>query len=326
MNSSNSSILKISSLISKTAQTENAENFKMIPISKLVIGLEHPFKLHSEEELRGLAESIREIGVQQAIVVRETRDECYEVLAGRNRIKAAELAGLLEIPGRVMNVDDDTAKLIITDTNLKQREKISFSDKARAYQMQLEVFKNQGKRTDILDIVEGENNLWSNRPQVKSRDKVAEMNHTSAKQISRYIRLNYLITELLEKVDSEEIQFTPAVELSYLSKELQRKINSIIEIKDTPIITTEIAETLRNMKEEELLSMSQLDLKSFMKNGNTDLNLKKQSTKYVPFKSAFKAVEKQFKKIDTSILTKMDEEKLQKIITISIQEYLDELQ
>lgn len=317
--------IKITGLISQTAQIENVDNFEMISVEKLVPFYEHPFRAYSESEMQAMVESIKNYGVMHPIVIRKKDIDSYEILSGHNRTNAAKLAGLTHIPAKVLNVDDDKAKMIVTETNLNQREEIYPSDKARAYKMQLDILKKQGKRNDLILFLENadsdNNDLWARCPQVKSRDIVAELNKTSPEQISRYIRLNRLTQELLTKVDNKEISFKAGVYLSYLNQEEQVLLNNLLEEHVNLTLSPEIASLIKKSSSEKELTKEDFEIIIGLKKENKD----NSKNKMFPFKIAFKDIEKQFKKVEPEILEKLNEDKLKKIIAESIQNYIDEL-
>lgn len=331
--------LMISEMFSKTAQSENINNFQMVPIEKLTPFFDHPFRPYTDAELDELVESIKEIGIMHPIVARKIEDGKFEILSGHNRTVAAKKVGLRDVPVKILIADDDTAKMIVTETNLKQREKIPHSDKAKAYKMQLDALKNQGKRKGLLEEVEKQKAGWSDGPQaeegpfearwtdgpqVKSRDIVADMNNTSAKQISRYIRLNHLEPGLLEKVDSERIAFQAGVELSYLNKELQDKLSVLLDTDEKLVLNVQKAKALRALPEAQGSCFGLEALEAILRDRQQESKAEKIK-KYVPFKTIFKAAEKQFKKVDPNITARLDEKKLEGIVVEAIQNYLAEL-
>lgn len=173
----------------------------------------HPFKISDDDEMQQMVDSIIQVGVLSPAIVRPYSDGGYEIISGHRRLRACELAGLDNMPVIVKDLTDDEAVIFMVDSNL-QREKILPSEKAKAYKMKMDALKHQGKRNDLISDRNGPN-LWT-------IDKLALDNEDSATQIKRYIRLANLEPDLLEKVDSKEIGFTPAVELAYLSQEEQQ--------------------------------------------------------------------------------------------------------
>lgn len=310
----------LAGLISDDAQGGNTDNYEMIFVNLLDPFYDHPFDAYSEEDLGELVESVKLLGVVNPVIVREKAGGRYEILAGHNRTNAAKKAGLRAVPCKIVDADDDLAKLIVTDTNLKQRQKLSYSEKARAYKMQLDALKKQGKRRDLLEAIDYENNLCTNGSQVKSRDIVAEMNNTSGFQISRYIRLLELNEGLLKKVDAERIPFRAGVELSYLLDEMQAKINTLLDTVEKLTVSIQCAETLRSMAEEDLRGEDILNILSGKPLASNSEEPK--PSKFTPFKTAFKAAEKQFKKIDRFTVERIDERELEKIVIDAVEDYL----
>ena len=177
----------------------------------------HPFKVRMDEEMQQMAESVKEQGVLVPALVREKPGGGYEMVAGHRRKRAAELAELPEIPCIVRNLTDDEAIIVMVDSNL-QREKILPSEKAFAYKMRLEAMeRKQGQRNDLTSA----NDLQKLAKRQTSRDKVAEKAGKSHETIRLYIRLTYLLPEILDMVDDGKIALRPAVELSYLVEQEQ---------------------------------------------------------------------------------------------------------
>ena len=210
-----------------------------------------PFKLHQGKKREKLKQSIIEKGITSPIIVRaipeiykDIRPECdYEIIIGHNRNDIAIEMNLHRVPIIIRkDIDSDVKAIdIMNEDNFQQRQEILPSEKARAYKMQMDAIKKQGKRTDI--------NLSSNGTEVNtSRDEVAKNNETSASQIQRYIRLNFLTDKLLNMVDKNILSFRPAVELSHLSVESQQIIESLIENQGTKISAKQ-AKKLKELEE-----------------------------------------------------------------------------
>ena len=180
----------------------------------------HPFKVRMDAAMQEMAESVKQYGVLVPALVRPKRSGGYEMVAGHRRKKAADLAGLAEIPCIIRQLTDEEATIIMVDSNL-QREQILPSEKAFAYKMKLDAMKRQGQRTD-LTCEPAAHKLKG----AKSRDLLAEQVGESKDQIRRYIRLTNLIPEMLQ------IALRPAVELSYLRKEEQADLFSIMDEMD----------------------------------------------------------------------------------------------
>ena len=153
-------------------------------------------------------------------ILYEQNDYEYEIIAGHNRVQASILAGLDTVPCSIKDVDDDTAVIMMIDTNLQQREIILPSEKAFAYKYKYEAIKSKGKRND----------LTSSQVDMKLRNDelLAKENNESKHTMYRYIRLTHLIPELLDKVDERKIPFIPAVDLSYLSTQEQKYLLDIL--------------------------------------------------------------------------------------------------
>lgn len=184
-------------------------------------GQPQPFKPYTPEKLTELAESIRQNGIIEAISVRTKPDGRMEILAGHNRVAAAKLAGLQTVPAIVQQLDDDAAEILLVDSNLKHREKLLPSEKARAYKMLLEARKRQGQRTDLTSV--------QIEQKLNSREEVAAKAGESASAIQRYIRLTYLIDPLLDMVDTGKPGFAAGVDLSFLSRREQEDLLRVMQ-------------------------------------------------------------------------------------------------
>lgn len=190
------------------------EQVQQIPLSEIRPFKNHPFKVTDDELMQQTIDSIMQVGVLNPAIIRPAPEGGYEMVAGHRRLHAADLAGLKTIPAIVRNLDDDEAVILMVDSNL-QRETISPMERAQAYKMKLEALKHQGKRVDL----EGKSTS-TQIAQKLSVEKVAAEAGTSRDQVRRYIRLTELLPEVQKKVDSKEIAFSPAVELSYLTHDL----------------------------------------------------------------------------------------------------------
>ena len=199
-----------------------------IPVSKIHPFEGNPYKVLDNDEMNNLICSIQEQGILTPIIIRpiENTDE-YEVISGHRRLHATVKAGVKEVPAFIYAITRDEAAIMLVDSNL-HREHILPSEKAFAYKLKLEAIKRQGERTDLTSRqVVGK---------FESADLISETE--SGRQVQRYIRLTYLIPELLELVDEEKIAITPAVELSYLTDEEQYSLLGTIEEEDrTPSLS-----------------------------------------------------------------------------------------
>lgn len=185
-----------------------AEKVQEIPLSELHPFKDHPFKVLDDEAMQKTVESIRQYGVMVPAIARPSPEGGYELIAGHRRHHASKLAGKETMPVIVREMDDDAATILMVDSNL-QREELLPSERAFAYRMKLEAINHQGK-------------TFGQVGQKHSRDSMAAEMNESSRQIQRFIRLTYLIPELLDMVDQKKLAFNPAVELSYLRPEEQK--------------------------------------------------------------------------------------------------------
>ena len=219
--------LKSYDSIFQNDEQRNTEEIKPVPISELKPFTEQPFKVKLDEDMDALVESIKQCGVLTPVIARPHKDGGYEILSGHRRVKACELAGITDIPVVVKNLDDDTATILLVDSNL-QREHILPSEKAFAYQMKLEAMKRQGARTDLTSS-QFATKLEKGRSDVELGEQVGE----SKDQIRRYIRLTNLIDPILNMVDNNQIAMNAAVEISYLGSKEQAAVMQSIEKEET---------------------------------------------------------------------------------------------
>ena len=243
--------LKSYDSIFQNDEQRNSEEIKPVPISELKPFTEQPFKVKLDEDMDALVESIKQCGVLTPVIARPHKDGGYEILSGHRRVKACELAGITDIPVVVKNLDDDTATILLVDSNL-QREHILPSEKAFAYQMKLEAMKRQGARVDLTSA------QFGRKLGVESREVLAEQVGESRNQISRYIRLTNLIDPILNMVDNNQIAMNAAVEISYLGSKEQAAVMQSIEKEETsPSIAQ--ARKMRKFHQEGNLSNAVID-------------------------------------------------------------------
>ena len=196
-----------------------------LPIDTLVPFEKHPFKEYPEDKMQEMVESVSEYGVLMPILVRpHNSGEGYEIISGHNRVEACKRAGITRIPATVRELDDDTAVIIMVDSNLRQRDKLLPSEKAKAYQMKMEAMKRKVGRPGRNGDQVGHNYQGK-----RSVDVIAENSPDSRNQIQRFIRLNNLTTPLLSYVDDGTLAFNPAVEVSYLDPADQQVVYEIME-------------------------------------------------------------------------------------------------
>ena len=196
------------------------EDIVLIPLGQLHEFKDHPFHIHDDEGMEKLTESVKEQGVLVPILIRKLEEESYEIIAGHRRKHAAELAGFVEIPAIVKQMDDDEAVIAMVDSNL-QREEILPSEKAFSYKMKLEALKHQGKRTDLTFFHDGE--------KLDAHQMIADDSGESKSQVFRFLRLTELHADLLQMTDRKEIGLVAACELSYLRTEEQEALVHVIE-------------------------------------------------------------------------------------------------
>ena len=197
----------------------NEESAMEIEIDKIKSFAGHPFKVIDDEKMQDLIESISESGVLTPVLIRPDRNDGYEMISGHRRMHAAQKAGLITIPAIVREMTDDEAVIAMVDANI-QREELLPSEKAFAYKMKLEAMKRQGSRTDLT--------LSQNETKLRSDEILSKQVGESRAQVQRYIRLTELIPDLLELVDKKRLNFTIAVDISYIPQDVQKWIYEYI--------------------------------------------------------------------------------------------------
>ena len=212
-------LTSLDSLFTTQEQRDGAkrDSVQDIPISQISDFPEHPFKVKQDEAMLEMAESVRQYGVLVPGLVRQLADGSYQMVSGHRRKLASRLAGLDTLPCIVRDLTDDEAIIVMVDSNL-QREKVLPSEKAFAYKMKLEAMRRQAGRPSKGNSAPVGQNFGGKT----SRELLAAESPDSHSQIQRYIRLTYLLPEILAMVDDSKIAFRPAVELSYLAEKEQR--------------------------------------------------------------------------------------------------------
>lgn len=216
---------------SKTSVPVQEDKITLLPLSELHDFPNHPFKVRDDEAMQETAESIRQYGVLVPAIVRPREDGGYEIVAGHRRKHGSELAGLQNLPCIVREMDDDTATILMVDSNI-QRENILPSERAQAYKMKLEAIRRKAGRpvkTEEKDVPDNSVQVGQNFDGKTSRELLAENSPDSSTQIQRYIRLTELSPELQQMVDEKKIGMTPAVEISYLKPEEQQMLLTAID-------------------------------------------------------------------------------------------------
>ncbi len=224
----------------------NEESAMEIELKSITPFRSHPFKVLNDEKMEDLINSIKENGVITPVLIRPTEKNHYEMISGHRRMYAARKAGLATIPAIVREMSDDEAVIAMVDANI-QREELLPSEKAFAYKMKLNAMKRQAGRPSKDNPCRSGTNL-------RSDEELSKQVGESARSIQRYIRLTELIPELLDMVDNKKIQFTVAVDISYIDKEMQKWIYEYI--RDNGFIKPNQIAVLRKRMEDENIGHS----------------------------------------------------------------------
>ena len=233
-----------------------------IQVDKLRTFEGHPFKVLDNEDMGNLIVSIRQQGIISPLIVRaiESTDE-YEVISGHRRLHAAVKAGLSEVPALIYPLDRSEAMIAVVDSNL-HRERLLPSEKAFAYKMKMDAMKAQGRRTDLT--------LSQAATKSDTAAEIGKSQNESRDQVFRYIRLTYLIPELLDRVDEGVIALSPAVELSYLSKEQQKILLDAMSLNDCTPSHTQSIRMKKQAQQNTLSSDSIYEIMSEEKGNQTE--------------------------------------------------------
>ena len=225
-------------------QTKTPPRAEFLPIDKLRPFENHPFRVKDDDEMEQLVFSVLTQGLLTPIVVRATDTEEYEVISGHRRLRACQKAGIETVPALIYSMDRDAAIIALVDSNL-HREHLLPSEKAFAYKMKMEAESRQGQRNDLTS------------DQVGPKLTASTISEDSASQVKRYIRLTYLIPEILQMVDEKKIALTPAVELSYLTESEQRDLLETMESEDcTPSLSQ--SQQLKKLSQSGVLDMDRI--------------------------------------------------------------------
>ena len=250
---SNIILPSLDNLFSSEQERQDAklEKIQILPLSELHPFEGHPFQVRDDEEMDKMVDSVKEYGVMTPAIVRPRRDGGYEIVAGHRRCHASQRAGVDTMPCIVRDMDDDTAIILMVDSNC-QREYILPSEKAKAYEMKLEAIKRQGRRSDLTS-----GQVGPKLEERRSNQIVAEKAGESVKQVQRFIRLNKLTPDLMQLVDDGRLKTTPAVELSYLTPEEQEEFLSYMEEEGcTPSLSQ--AQKLKAASKESVLTKDKI--------------------------------------------------------------------
>ena len=242
---SNIILPSLDNLFSSEQERQDAklEKIQILLLTELHPFRNHPFQVRDDDEMDKMVDSIKEYGVMTPAIVRPRKDGGYEIVAGHRRCHASQRAGVETMPCIVRDMDDDTAIILMVDSNC-QREHILPSEKAKAYEMKLAAIKRQGQRRDLTS---------GQVVQKLSVQEVADGSGEGYKTVQRFIRLNKLTPELMKMVDDGKLKSTPAVELSYLTPEEQEDFLSYMESEGcTPSLSQ--AQKLKEASKESVLT------------------------------------------------------------------------
>lgn len=237
----------------RALEAQTQERVMMLPVSELHDFPGHPFQVRDDEEMEKLAESITQHGVLMPGLVRPRAAGGYEIVAGHRRKFASMKAGIREMPVIVRDMDDDTAVILMVDSNV-QRENVLPSEKARAYKIKLDAMKRQGERTDLTSA--------GIRQKLSSVQKIADDAGEGKTKIQQYIKINDLIPELLEMVDGNEIKFNPAYELAFLRPEEQAVLYDILQAEE---VTPSLSQAQRLKRASQEGRLSEQDIAAIMR-------------------------------------------------------------
>lgn len=246
---SNINLPSLDNLFSSEQERQDAklEKIQILPLTELHPFRNHPFQVRDDDEMDKMVDSVKEYGVMTPAIVRPRQDGGYEIVAGHRRCHASQRAGVETMPCIVRDMDDDTAIILMVDSNC-QREHILPSEKAKAYEMKLAAIKRQGQRRDLTS---------GQVVQKLSVQEVADGSGEGYKTVQRFIRLNKLTPELMKMVDDGKLKTTPAVELSYLTPEEQEDFLSYMESEGcTPSLSQ--AQKLKEASKESVLTSEKI--------------------------------------------------------------------
>ncbi len=213
-------------------KSKNTVQAMQLPVNMLRPFEGHPFQVKDDAEMDQLVWSILTQGLLTPITVRPLENNEYEVISGHRRLYACQKAGIETVPALIYALDRDAAAIALVDSNL-HREKILPSEKAFAYKLKMDAMSRQGQRTDLTSNQVGR--------KLESAAMIGEQSGDSQTQVRRFIRLTELIPEILAVVDSGKIALTPAVELSYLTRQEQKDLLETMESEDcTPSLSQAI--------------------------------------------------------------------------------------
>jgi len=220
------------------------ETIVHIPLTELHPPEFHPFQVNDDSEMERLVKNIKQYGVREPGIARSRLDGGYELLCGNRRKRASELAELSTMPVIIRELDDNNAVIAMVDSNLEQREKLLYSERAWAYRVKLEALNHQGVKSDT--------------PGQLSVDILCAQTGESKNQIFRLVRLTELIVALIDKVDAKQLAFNPAVELSYLSQTEQTTVAAMMERYEVKPSLSQ-AQRLKKLKQAKVLTAEKIE-------------------------------------------------------------------
>lgn len=273
-----------------------------------------------------LAEQIKAVGQQQPAVVRKKDDGRYELIIGHRRKRACIMSDTKTLDVIVIDCTDDEAASISVD-NLGQRPHTFPSEIAKAYKIQLNALKRQGKRTDLEKTLDKGNNFGQTLPEVNARNILAEKNKISPRSVSNFLRLNQLVPELLDMIDSKAIPFIAGIHLSYLKEREQLDLAKLLEADSNIKVTINTAEELRSASKE--MQLSELTIEATVNPPTEEKMTQFKEKKSKPaYKIAFQLAEKKLKRLPEEEAVKLemcDKDELQKVISDAVDRYLQTL-
>ena len=237
----NLALVSFDDIFKSSAAPISGEVVVEIPLSELHPPEFHPFHVLDDQNMKRLSDNIKRYGVREPGLARTRVDGGYELLCGNRRKRACDLAGIATMPIIVRELDDNSAALAMVDSNLEQREKLLFSEKAWAYRIKMEALNHNGVKGDMLSV-----------------DVLVEQTGESKNQIFRLVRLTELIVTLLDKVDAKQLSFNPAVELSYLTQVEQSAVASAMDEYGTKPSLSQ-AGRLKKMSKDRTLTPETID-------------------------------------------------------------------
>lgn len=260
----------------------------------------HPFKVLEDDKMDELVTSIKENGVLSPVIVRPDKEGNYEMVSGHRRLCACKAAGMSKIPAIVKEMTDDEATILMVDANI-QREELLPSERAFAFRMKMEALNRQGKRTDLTS---------TSRLEVAklSADIVGKTGGIGARQVQRYIRLTYLLPELIELVDSKKLGLNLAVDISFFDRDVQSWLYEYIKengfIKPNQVVVLKEQKNLENMTQYIVISLLNSALPEKKASAKVALSEKKLDKYFPPHYSA-----KMREEVILSLLEKWKQEK-----------------